>query len=68
MTIHKAQGSQIQLLDINLSDTFAPGQVYVALSRAVSIDCLRIRHFDRTKVMANGKNKISLKFEYFYYE
>jgi len=42
-TIHKSQGSTIDLLEIDLGTSiFAPGQAYTGLSRAVSLDRVRI--------------------------
>ena len=41
MTIHKVQSATIERLYIDLDrGTFAPGMLYVALSRAVSLDSL----------------------------
>ena len=43
-TIHKSQGATIDKLDIDLGgDIFAYGQAYTALSRAVSLNGLRIK-------------------------
>lgn len=42
-TIHKSQGATIDMLEIDLGPTvFAPGQAYTGLSRAVSLDKVRI--------------------------
>jgi ATP-dependent exoDNAse (exonuclease V) alpha subunit len=41
-TIHKSQGQSIKYLHADLSGTFAPGQGYVALSRATDIETLRV--------------------------
>ncbi len=40
ITIHKSQGLTFQKAIIDLSDTFAPGQMYVALSRLTGLDGL----------------------------
>lgn len=42
VTIHKSQGQTIQRLRVYLQDVFESGQVYVALSRAVSADNLQV--------------------------
>jgi hypothetical protein len=38
ITIHKSQGLTFEYAIIDAGDSFAPGQVYVALSRCVSLD------------------------------
>jgi len=40
VTIHKSQGLTFKKAVIDISDAFAPGQVYVALSRLVSLEGL----------------------------
>ena len=42
MTIHKCQGMTLSRVVVNLSDAWQSGQVYVALSRARSLDGLKI--------------------------
>lgn len=43
ITIHKSQGLTFQNAIIDAGDSFAPGQVYVALSRCTSLDGLIVR-------------------------
>jgi ATP-dependent exoDNAse (exonuclease V) alpha subunit len=43
VTIHKAQGKTFDRAIIDISRTFAPGQVYVALSRLTSLEGLVLR-------------------------
>jgi ATP-dependent DNA helicase PIF1 len=50
MSIHKCQGSTIAKAFVSLNGVFAPGQAYVALSRAESLDGLYIQGFSRSAV------------------
>ena len=50
ITVHKSQGMSLPKLQVELHNAFAPGQVYVALSRAVDLDGLCIRSFDPSAV------------------
>jgi hypothetical protein len=43
VTVHKSQGLTLQKAVVDLSQSFAPGQVYVALSRCTSMDGLVLR-------------------------
>ncbi len=52
LTVHKAQGASIDLLEVDLDGTFADGQTYVAVSRASSISGLRIVNFSPSCVRA----------------
>lgn len=57
-TIHKSQGATIDKLDIDLGgDIFAYGQAYTALSRAVSLDGLRIKAVLRRSFKTDPKVK-----------
>lgn len=51
ITIHKAQGLNIDRLEVYLDDAFAYGQVYTALSRATSSEGLRVALYDIAKIL-----------------
>ncbi|SMN20792.1 similar to Saccharomyces cerevisiae YHR031C RRM3 DNA helicase involved in rDNA replication and Ty1 transposition [Maudiozyma saulgeensis] len=57
LSIHKAQGQTIQRLKVDLKNIFEAGQVYVALSRAVSMDNLQVLNFNAKKIRSNDKVK-----------
>ena len=57
LSIHKAQGQTIQRLKVDLRRIFEAGQVYVALSRAVTMDNLQVLNFDPGKIRTNEKVK-----------
>jgi ATP-dependent DNA helicase PIF1 len=57
-TIHRVQGSTLDLVDISLdSSVFEVGQAYVAVSRAKSLDGLRFSSFDPSVIKADSKVK-----------
>jgi hypothetical protein len=45
LTVHRAQGQTLSAVEIDCYSCFAPGQMGVAVGRAVSKDGLRIRNF-----------------------
>ncbi|SCU86730.1 LAMI_0D03378g1_1 [Lachancea mirantina] len=57
LSIHKAQGQTVDRLKVDLAKIFEEGQVYVALSRAVSKQRLQIVNFNPRAIKANEKVK-----------
>jgi len=58
ISIHKAQGASIDVLEIDLGDDiFISGQLYTALSRATNIDNIKITNISRDSFMLNKKVK-----------
>ena len=45
LTVHKAQGRTEPFLEVDCFSFFAPGQLGVAIGRAVSLDNLRVRNY-----------------------
>jgi ATP-dependent DNA helicase PIF1 len=45
LTVHKSQGSTIDLLIVDLKGAFSPGQAYVAISRGTSLENMRVLNF-----------------------
>ena len=54
LSIHKSQGMSLDCVEVSLGRAFSHGQVYVALSRARSMEGLRVTDFDRSKVRASA--------------
>lgn len=52
---HNCQGSTLDRAEINASEAFAEGQVYVALSRVRNLGSLRMNQFHPSKVTVNKK-------------
>lgn len=49
-TIHKSQSLTLDYVDIDLSQCFTPGQAYVALSRAKTLEGLRLRGWNTNSI------------------
>jgi len=54
MTVHKSQGSTLDLVMCDLQGCFTSGQSYVALSRAKEMKGLEIRNFDYKQVRTDS--------------
>jgi ATP-dependent DNA helicase PIF1 len=55
LSIHKSQGSTLDRAEIDVSEAFADGQAYVALSRVRNLRSLKIRAFSANNVRVNKK-------------
>ncbi|WVQ73833.1 hypothetical protein IAR50_003414 [Cryptococcus sp. DSM 104548] len=55
LTIHKSQGQTIERVKVDVGSAFAEGQVYVAISRAVSLETLEIRNLVRHKIKVSPR-------------
>jgi ATP-dependent DNA helicase PIF1 len=54
ITIHKSQGMSLDRVSVDLGDCFAPGQAYVALSRARTLEGLNIERWQgRRSIIAH---------------
>jgi ATP-dependent DNA helicase PIF1 len=58
MSIHKSQGSTLDAIEVDGSTfVFAPGQLYTALSRAKSLNSIRLLNLDCDSFMCNPSVK-----------
>ena len=55
ITIHKSQGMTISSLELSLADAFEAGQIYVALSRGVSLEGITVLSYDPAKIWVHRK-------------
>ncbi len=58
ITVHKSQGLTFDRASIDVSQAFAPGQVYVALSRLRSLEGLRLRNPVGAHVISNDQDVV----------
>lgn len=56
-SIHKSQGLTLDNVFIEFEHMFAPGQAYVALSRAKTLDGMFLSHFNSEKIKADKRIK-----------
>ena len=62
LIVHKTQGSTLPHVIISIDENiFAEGQVYVALSRASSLENLRVLKFDFSQIKCS--NSVLLEYE-----
>jgi ATP-dependent DNA helicase PIF1 len=57
MTIHKCEGSTLDLVSISTNSIFLPGQAYVAFSRVRTLEGLTLRDFNPRAIKADDKVK-----------
>lgn len=55
VTIHKSQGATLDRAEVDASEAFACGQVYVALSRVRNLGSLKLKRFNPSKITASKK-------------
>jgi ATP-dependent exoDNAse (exonuclease V) alpha subunit len=55
ITVHKSQGMTLDMIECDLANAFEEGQVYVALSRAKSLDGVFLRSFNHNAIKANKR-------------
>ncbi|KAF5582230.1 ATP-dependent DNA helicase PIF1 [Fusarium pseudocircinatum] len=57
ITVHKSQGMTLERVIVNLTEAFAEGQVYVALSRATSLRGLKVEGSAQGLTVGQGGNE-----------
>jgi ATP-dependent DNA helicase PIF1 len=56
-SMHSMQGAQVSRVEVRMQDIFAPGQAYIALSRATTPEGLRVRGYEARYIFAHPKVK-----------
>lgn len=54
VSVHKTQGMQFDYMEMDIDRAFAPGQAYVALSRAKSLEGLRVNNWSKKGIFADS--------------
>jgi ATP-dependent exoDNAse (exonuclease V) alpha subunit len=55
ISIHKSQGATLDAVEVDASSLiFAQGQLYTALSRARSLNNIKLINFDKDSIMCNA--------------
>ncbi len=55
ITVHKSQGATLDRAEVDASEAFACGQIYVALSRVRNLSSLKLKRFSPTKITVSKK-------------
>lgn len=55
MTVHKAQGKTLEAVEVHCGKEFAPGHLYVAMSRVKNKDQLRVIGFNKHRLIPAAK-------------
>lgn len=55
VTSHKCQGATLDRAEVDASEAFACGQIYVMLSRVRDLSSLKLKRFNPTKITVNKK-------------
>jgi ATP-dependent DNA helicase PIF1 len=55
LSIHKSQGMTLQYLEVSSKDLFEPGQLYVGLSRATSLESLTLSGGSRKQLCTDAE-------------
>ena len=55
MTYHKSQGLTLEAVEVDMANVFAPGMMYVGLSRVKTLEGLTIKNFNPMAIKADPK-------------